>query len=342
MCVAYLERRTGLVTVVCVQQPPGGEMAGVSEWISRGIVPLIMLSFLGAASADTPSQAPKDNAALLQALDDAAIAAYVAGRAETFANHDGPVIVVGEDMVLIANGTEKHADYTAEGYTELKTVAHITLGVVGLLHPYAEDAKSRVAAWKPLLETLLERVEAVKPILDQLDLGADAKARDRFMVERMTGFMQKALAQESYTMEELTSAARDVAPYLLASATDAAKFQIDRMDGIVKQWRAEFSPEEWSRLRVMVLGPRMPRNGYVQLAYFRFLMGEEALGKTLIYGENIFDQKGAIGLLSTILQDRAIGEIAFNDEMRMDRDMMADGAEAYLLRLFGKLGTPRP
>ncbi|WP_165901660.1 hypothetical protein [Ancylobacter aquaticus] len=119
------------------------------------------------------------------------------------------------------------------------------------------------------------------------------------MVERMSGFMQRALAYGDYTLDELTSAARDVAPYLLASATDAAKFQIDRMDEIVRQWRSEFSRAEWSRLRVIVLGPRMPRNGYVQLAYFRFLTGQEAVGRTLIYGENI---SGVVTLTSALRQ----------------------------------------
>ncbi|MCS0502686.1 hypothetical protein [Ancylobacter mangrovi] len=309
------------------------------------LLPVLLLSLPAAADSQPPASAEQvqaQPAELLKALDDAAIAAYVAGRSQTLADHDGPVIIVADDMVLLANGTETHADYTPDGYTELKTISHITLGVVGLLHAYADDPAAGAAVWKPLLEKLLAQVRAVEPILGTLSLGADAHARDAYIVQRMIAFMEATLARGSYTRDELTAAARDVAPYLLASASEAAKYQIERMDGIVRQWRAELSPEQWSRLRVFVLGPHMPREGYLQFNYFRFLMGDAAVGKTLIYGENIFSQKGATKLLATVLQDRAIAKITFDDEMRMDRDLLADGAEAELLRLFGKLGTPAP
>jgi hypothetical protein len=32
----------------------------------------------------------------------------------------------------------------------------------------------------------------------------------------------------------------------------------------------------------------------------------------------------------------------FDDRLRMDRDVLADGAEAHLLELFGRLGPAKP
>ncbi|MGE0718703.1 MAG: hypothetical protein AB7P02_24865 [Alphaproteobacteria bacterium] len=277
----------------------------------------------------------------LAALNGAARAAYAAGRGELSARR-GPVIVVGADIALLANGAETRASYTPDLYTKLKSVSHVALGAVGLLQAYADDAAGSADKWRPHLEVLRERARAAEAVVDTLGLDADATARSRLIFARMGAFMDGVLARGSFTGEELTAAARTVAPALLAHADEAARAQIDALHAVVGGWRARMSAEDWANLRVIVLGPRMPRAGYVQFAYFRFAMGEEAVDRRLIYGENIWDDKGALALLGTILADRSVGRIAFDDEMRMDRDMMADGAHAYLLRLFGKLGAPRP
>lgn len=298
------------------------------------VLPLVMLAWGAPAAAQSDTHT-------LKALNDAARAAYAVGRAEMLEHH-GPVIIVSGDITLLKDGQEVRADYTPDSYDALKTVAHLTLGVVGLLQAYADDPAAQVDAWRLPLETLQARAKEARPILADLGLGADALARNQSIMDRMIGFADQVLADGTYTRDGLTAAARDVSPYLLGSAVDAARAQIDGLDTIVRAWKADMTPEEWDQLMVLVLGPRMPRNGYLQFAYFRSLMGEEAVDHTLIYGENIFDQKSALDLLGTVLQDRSIGRITFDDEMRMDRDLLADASQAYLLELFGKLGRPHP
>jgi hypothetical protein len=89
-----------------------------------------------------------------------------------------------------------------------------------------------------------------------------------------------------------------------------------------------------------VLGPRPPRPGNLQLEYFAYALGRDAIDRRLIYAEGVFDVDGGLQLLATLLADRAAGRDLFAEERRLERDMMADGAQAHLLRLFGKVGDP--
>jgi hypothetical protein len=57
-------------------------------------------------------------------------------------------------------------------------------------------------------------------------------------------------------------------------------------------------------------------------------------GRRLIYAEGLTTRDAALQLLGTIVTDRGAGIFFFDDEMRMDRDVMADGATKHLRELF--------
>ena len=67
--------------------------------------------------------------------------------------------------------------------------------------------------------------------------------------------------------------------------------------------------------------------------------GAPAIDQRLFYAEGIFDVKGGLDLLATIVTDRELSTAVFADKLRMDRDLLADGAEARLLTMFGRLGA---
>jgi len=125
---------------------------------------------------------------------------------------------------------------------------------------------------------------------------------------------------------------------VLANAADAATAQLDGLHALVQQWRGEMGEAEWQRLYVVILGPRMPRAGNLQFAYFANALGNAAIDQRLFYAEGIFDVKGGLDLLATIITDRELSAAVFDDPLRMDRDLLADGAAAHLLSMFGRLG----
>ena len=60
------------------------------------------------------------------------------------------------------------------------------------------------------------------------------------------------------------------------------------------------------------------------------------MGRRLVYVEGVFDLDGAMTSLGTLLQDRDAAQLFFGDRMRLDRDLLADAAKAYLSRLLGQ------
>ena len=90
----------------------------------------------------------------------------------------------------------------------------------------------------------------------------------------------------------------------------------------------------------MVLGAKTSRPGNLAYTYFVNLLGAAEDGHRVVYAESVFDEKGADGILAQLLTDRRLSVDFFADERRMERDLLADGAEARLLQLFGRLGAP--
>jgi hypothetical protein len=293
---------------------------------------------LAAVAAGAAAPGPED--ALLQALNQSCLDAYSAGRAQFIAS-PGPLIIVGSDLTFIANGQETHADYTPGLYTVLKTLSHPYLGTIVLLEPFARDPAAHQDVWRPHLEAMRRETAAVMPHLGELGLDADSLTRNRFILERMLAFMDGALAKGSYAESDLAALGHELGPLLLANATIAARAQIDMMKAAVDHWRAQVGEAAWSRVLVVIEGPHQPRVDNLQATFFRFALGARAPTQ-LVYAENVFDRKSAMQLVGTVEADRGLSILTFDDPLRMQRDLLGDAAEAYLLQMYGKLGQPLP
>ena len=304
----------------------------------RSVLP--RLGVLMLAAAVTSAAAPGSNDALLQALNQSCLEAYSAGRQQYIAD-PGPLIIVGSDLTFIANGRETHADYTPALYTALKTLSHPYLGTIVLLEPFLDDPAAHQDAWRPHLEAVRRETQAVMPHLGELGLDSDSVTRNRFILEHMLAFMDGALAKGSYSKADLAELGRELGPLLLANATLAARAQIDAMKEAVDHWRAQVGEDVWSKVLVMIEVPRQPRAGNLQYAFFRYALGERARTQ-LVFAENLFERKSVMQLVGTIEADRGLSEFTFGEELRMERDLLADAADAYLRRVFGELGRPLP
>ncbi|MCK6451572.1 MAG: hypothetical protein L6R19_12065 [Alphaproteobacteria bacterium] len=139
--------------------------------------------------------------------------------------------------------------------------------------------------------------------------------------------------------DALDAYAGALGPLLLANATDAARAQLDGLHAPVQRWRARMADEEWRRLFVLVMGGRQPREGNLAFSYFVQAMGPQAAGRRLIYAENLRTPEDALALLATIVVDRRVGTAFFDDDTRMERDLLADAAQEHLLHVFGRLGN---
>ncbi len=130
-----------------------------------------------------------------------------------------------------------------------------------------------------------------------------------------------------------------IAPLLLSVASRTAEAQIAGLHEATGTIRANLGEANWNSAMIVVTGPSTAREGNLQFQYFARLLGSDAVGRRLLFAENIFDAEGALRLVGIHLIDRQVGEMFFGQGARMERDLLADAATFHLLRLFGAVGS---
>jgi len=282
-----------------------------------------------AAAGDLP-----DSSDPFRQLNDTAITIYQQAKSRYLAAAD-PVVIVGPSSVLIRqHGTVRRVGAIPPAYHLLKTVDHVPRSLWAALRP-AIDGLDRDETWRGELTALRPRVEAVLEALPKAGLAADATRRDDQMLRACLALIDGYLATGVPAPDKLQGELRALAPAVLADAADAARAQIDAIERDIRPWWAGLSEAERDHAFVVVLGAKTARAGNAAYGYFVHLLGPAEDGHRVVYAEGIFDEPGADGLLATLSTDRRLSLDFFADERRMERDLLADGAEARLLELFG-------
>jgi hypothetical protein len=301
--------------------------------------PAVAVLLAGLALAEPTVAQPAPSNPAEQAADDLnrdLLRVYRKAKTVRLAQTSPAIVIAFGEAVLLRGGSEQRVDFTPGGYDRFKDMSHTVLGFYGAAALALADPKSD---WADAFRTLRGRASAVLPQLAALSFAGDRLERQTRLLRAAIDFADRMLAAGAVTQEALTAYARQQAPLVLANATEAAAAQLDGLNALVQTWRAEMGEAEWQRLYVVVLGPRMPRAGNLQFQYFVNALGVPAVDQRLFYAEGILDVKGGLDLLATIVTDRELSATVFADRLRMDRDLLADGAEAHLLTMFGRLGA---
>lgn len=300
--------------------------------VSRAATAALLLLVAACAAQPTPPQTPASDP--LVEMNKVVRENYRASRAATLARTRPVIVIAFDDATLMREGHEPiTANFTPALFHRFKEVAHIPFGVHVTLVPYA--GRPTETAWRAPLQRLLDHVAAAEGALGDVGIPEARLARERRVVADSLAFMRATLAADAVDAAALRTYSRAMAPLVLAAADDAAALQIDGLHALVSGWRADLSAQEWARLHVLVLGPKAPREGNLATQYFERLLGRRELGHRLIYSENIFARDAALTQLGGLVIDRAVATDFFAEEMRMDRDLLSDGARKRLDHVFG-------
>ncbi len=295
-----------------------------SRWIAVALV-------LAGCAAEPP---PVPKADPLVEMNKVVRENYRASRAAVLARTLPVIVIAFDDATLLREGREPvSASFTPPLFHRYKEIAHIPFGVHVTLTPYA--GRPAETAWRAPLQRLLDHVVAAEGMLGTVGIPEARMARERRAVADSIAYMRAVLAAGTVDAAALRAYSRAMAPLVLASADDAAALQIDGLHALVTRWRAELPAQEWAMLHVLVLGPKAPREGNLATQYFERVLGRRELGRRLIYSENIFAREPALTQLGGLVIDRAVARDFFAEEMRMDRDLLTDGARKRLDQVFG-------
>ena len=283
----------------------------------------------------------------LLAVNEAFREAYAERRDQILA-HMGPVIAQLDDVLVLRHrGQRLEGPARTRHYHELKAVTHLPLALYVLLSgapgPLGEPTRGRLTALRPLLTTAAASLE-------RRGLTPEQLARQRRLLDASLALLERVLTDGRVEPGALTAYARAQVPDLMRNAEDAAKDQIDTMHATVEAWKARMSPKEREQLCAVVAVAHMSRPGNVAMQYFSVTLGESwegrfdqedmHPGKRVLAAEAGFEEAQAFALLGMHALDTSLGERFFGEEMRLERDLLADAAERILAQMFQKAPAP--
>jgi hypothetical protein len=271
--------------------------------------------------------------ARLVEINKAVRGSYAEEKARRLAMTDPVMVVAFDELIFRHKGQEKRENFTPPLYHQLKGIAHIPLGIYAVLAAPARGEDN--ANWRPALAALRAQIAAIEPLLDDLKLRRKDLRRQHEIIGDCLAFIDTVIAAGRVSQDELHDFTSAISPAILANAYDASEQQLEGLHALVTRWRAELSDDEWQRLFVVVLGPKVARTGNAQLEYFAYAMGRETIDTRLIYAEGMFAVPQGLDLLATLVRDRNASDYFFDDPLRLDRDLLADAAQLHLKRIFG-------
>jgi hypothetical protein len=137
--------------------------------------------------------------------------------------------------------------------------------------------------------------------------------------------------------------ARTTGRLMLDNNTRAQHGALDGLHTAVTAWLTRMTEDMRAKLRVVVLGSHQARSQDIAMEYFQRLLGEQAATGAahedrLIYAESASGEDGALDLIARHLIDQDAGAAFFGDRMRMQRDLLSEGAADYIESLLA--GSP--
>ena len=315
----------------------------VSGWWRRPGLPLLVAGAVALAlAAAAPRAALADAQAVADPfvqLNEDGIAIYREAKDRFHAAAD-PVVIVGfADVMIRQRGQTRRVGQIPPAYQILKASGHGPRSIWAAMRPAVEGLDPD-ATWRGKLEGLRPRLQAARAALPTAGLSPEATARSQRLLDASLGMIDVYLSLGVPDRARLEADMRALAPLILADAAEAARLQLAAIDADLRPWWQGLSDAERASTYVVVLGPKTPREGNLAYTYFVNLLGRAQDGYRVIYAEGIYDEAGGEALLAQLLTDRRLSADFFVDERRMERDILADGAEDWILEHMGRLGTP--
>lgn len=282
-----------------------------------------------AAVQSPPAAVAAEHPLLL--LNQASREIYAESRARALAQAKPVIILAGDRLILDRGDKQIEASFASRPYDDLKTFAHIGLALDTALMGLPEDGRitdQQVAQ----LRQYQALIKAAVAEIDSLGLSDDQAARQHKITSAAIKFIDRLADEQQCSPAQRQAFIRSLTPLVMANVAEAAEATLAAIDGVVQQWKRELPPEEWQRLRVIVMGRQLPRKDSLAVQYFSWLLNEPGECERIIYAEGIPDEEDALKLLGTHLIDTQVGIDFFDDPARMRRDLLGDAARETLKR----------
>jgi hypothetical protein len=245
-----------------------------------------------------------------------------------------PVIIMShEEVMLFYEGEKETINVIPELYHQLKSIGHVSFGVyVSLANngigPVNGDIREELVSTGYLISQALNYLSA-NPLPEQY---MDTQMK---ILRSAQSIINDVISAGELTEARLIEFCDESAPWYLEGAVAGARLEIDSLHETVMGWKERMGEENWERIHVVVCAAHQGRYREATLQYFQRLLGEQEglaaeMEDRVIYAEHIDEPGAALDLLARHIVDQKASNDLFKDPLRLQRDLMADGAGEYL------------
>lgn len=243
------------------------------------------------------------------------------------------IIAAGDELILRHRGLREVVRIIPPLYHQLKSIGHMVFGIHLSLEVRAHNGLNETE-----LREILQQQYLLKAALHNLaDEGLPDEVREAQagLLSQAFALLTEVLRDRAIDRTTLREFARTTGALMLDNNTRAQRAALDGLHAAVTAWLERLDEEVRAKLRVVVLGSHQARSQDIVMEYFQRLLGERsATGAAhedrLIYAESAAGEEGALDLIARHLIDQDAGEAFFGDRMRMQRDLLSEGAADYI------------
>ena len=253
--------------------------------------------------------------------------------------HSPAIIVSGDHVTLYYDGKHEKVLIIPALYQQVKSISHLSFGIYVTLvsngyGPLAERLRTQLA-------DQLNLINQGEAILDQLNIPPENVALQRDTLLSAAKILSDVLERGVVEEERVKEFGLVSAPLYLENAALAARLELDELHHVIGRWKEQVDPADWRKVYVVICAAHQARYRETTRQYFQRLFHEhESIDardeNRVIYAENVYENEAALQLLARHQVDQNISIALFSDRKRLQEDLMADGATAYLEILFNR------
>ena len=291
---------------------------------------LFTLYFISSVRTHNDEQLDKFNQIFLKA--------YQEKRNKLIETFDPLIITTGGEIILIRRGQNITFSSTPRLYHNLKTISHVPLTIfVFLLDPSSND-RNLTAAEITFLKAYLAKIHRMKKLINVADFSSDEEVfqRQQSILDASIQYLRFILRSKHLNGVSLQRFCQEAQRLFSKNFALAARSQLDEMHSRIYPWyHNHLNGTERLALRVLIIGPKTAREGFVITQYLEKLLGGHPLqSKRILYVENLPEIPVALNILSTWILDQHAAVAFFQDDTRLHRDLMKNNAADYIKELF--------
>lgn len=234
------------------------------------------------------------------------------------------LVVLPSELALHHRGQRQAVPYSCSSFAAAKSAAHIAVALFSLTSADSDPTASRAGVAR-----LLDSIGAA--------LEQEAAAGEQPVEREITALLERCLrfarAARDQSPSEASRAefASDAGPRILQITELATCRQVAGLHEAAEATLRTLSAAEQTELQVVVMGDHQARARSLGMQYFkRRLQEQPGTDDRVTYGENVSDEDEAISLVATRRLDKQIAQAFFDDETRLQRDVLGDAAKRCL------------